>query len=84
MSKLLFWAGIILAALIVMRLLGRYSAARQRRARATPRRPVPKRMQAMVRCAHCGVHLPSSEAVHLDARTWCSRDHARAGARPLD
>ena len=81
MSKLLFWAGIILVALIVMRLLARHSAARHRRARATPRRPVPKRMQSMVQCAHCGLHLPSSDAIHRDGRTWCSQEHAKAGTR---
>lgn len=81
MSKLLFWAGIILVALVVMRLLARHSASRHRRARATPRRPAPKRMQAMVPCAHCGVHLPASDAIHRDGHTWCSEEHARAGVR---
>ncbi|WP_261006892.1 PP0621 family protein, partial [Bordetella pertussis] len=36
--------------------------------------------QPMVRCAHCGVHLPRSEAVLLGGQTWCSSDHARRGA----
>jgi uncharacterized protein len=38
--------------------------------------------EAMVDCAHCGVHLPSSEALRDDAaRTYCSNEHRIAGPR---
>jgi uncharacterized protein len=44
---------------------------------AAPAQPV-----AMVPCAHCGVHLPSSEALVDDAgRPFCSEAHRRAGPR---
>jgi len=34
----------------------------------------------MVRCAHCGIHLPRSEALLQGGQTWCSAEHARLGA----
>nr|WP_218953439.1 PP0621 family protein [Parapusillimonas granuli] len=35
--------------------------------------------ESMVRCEHCGIHLPRSEAVLIDGHTWCSQEHARLG-----
>jgi uncharacterized protein len=40
--------------------------------------------EAMVRCAHCGVHLPRSEASLIEQNTWCTPAHAKLGARPQD
>ncbi|MFM7531694.1 MAG: PP0621 family protein [Rubrivivax sp.] len=37
--------------------------------------------QDMLRCAHCGVHLPAPEAVHALGRGYCSAEHAAAGPR---
>jgi uncharacterized protein len=31
----------------------------------------------MVACAHCGVHIPESEAVHDGGRDYCSEEHRR-------
>jgi len=37
----------------------------------------------MVRCAHCGVHLPRPEALAAGALHYCSPEHRNAGpARP--
>ena len=33
----------------------------------------------LVRCAHCGVHLPLAEARALGDRLYCSDEHARLG-----
>jgi uncharacterized protein len=33
----------------------------------------------MVRCAHCGVHLPRSESLARDGRQYCSEEHSRRG-----
>ncbi len=33
--------------------------------------------EAMVTCAHCGVHLPRSEAAAAGPRFYCSEDHRR-------
>lgn len=35
----------------------------------------------LVRCAHCGVHLPRGEARTADGRDYCSEEHARLGPR---
>lgn len=32
----------------------------------------------MVRCAHCGVHLPQGESVRDDGRFFCSAEHRDA------
>jgi len=34
----------------------------------------------LVRCAHCGVHLPRAEARQADGALYCSEEHARLGA----
>lgn len=48
--------------------------------------PPPKRRaaetlagEAMVTCAHCGVHLPRSDAADAGSRFYCSEDHRRLG-----
>ena len=33
----------------------------------------------LVRCAHCGVHLPRAEGRVADGRDYCSDEHARLG-----
>jgi uncharacterized protein len=35
----------------------------------------------LVRCAHCGVHLPRSEARETQGALYCSEEHARLGRR---
>ena len=35
----------------------------------------------LVRCAHCGVHLPRSEARQAAGALYCSEEHARLGMR---
>jgi uncharacterized protein len=54
-------------------------AARASRGRAAsggaPQLPDP-----LVRCAECGVHTPSSEAIVAAGHRFCSADHARRHA----
>ena len=38
--------------------------------------------EGMVACAHCGVHLPASEAVRAQGRSYCSASHRDASAAP--
>lgn len=48
----------------------------------SPRGPEPARPVNMVPCAHCGVHLPASDALVNDAdQPFCSEAHRRAGPR---
>lgn len=86
MGKLLFWIVLIILVLFVARIAGRMAAARQAgtqaghgKKRAGGQPPPPKPLESMERCAHCGIHLPRSEAVLLNGQTWCSAEHARLG-----
>lgn len=88
MGKLLFWIVVGLVALTVARILARSAASKPADNAARdrvqqPRRGAPANKQApaeqMVRCAHCGIHLPRSEALLTGGKTWCSQDHARLG-----
>ncbi|MBK9161736.1 MAG: hypothetical protein IPM27_09265 [Nitrosomonadales bacterium] len=35
-------------------------------------------VEDMVRCAHCGVHLPKGESIRSDGRFFCSAAHRDA------
>jgi uncharacterized protein len=39
--------------------------------------PVPQLPDPLVRCAECGVHTPSSEAIVAAGHRFCCTDHAR-------
>jgi uncharacterized protein len=41
----------------------------------------PPRLRTMVACAHCGLHIPASEALMLDDRPYCSAGHRDAGPK---
>jgi len=83
MGKLIFWFVVAFGLLLVARLLAH--AAHKRQAPPPPQRPAPAPSsgsampESMVRCARCGIHLPRSEAVMIQGRTWCSTEHARLG-----
>ena len=38
--------------------------------------------QAMVRCAHCGLHLPAADALTLGSDSFCGEPHRRLGPQP--
>ncbi|GIK11293.1 MAG: hypothetical protein BroJett001_33590 [Chloroflexota bacterium] len=40
----------------------------------------PKASERMVACAHCGVHLPESEALEGNGGRFCCEEHRRLGA----
>lgn len=78
MAKFLIWAVIILAVMMVSRVLTHRSANQKIRKRATSN-PSAAPGESMVRCAHCQIYLPRSEAYMSQGKTWCSADHARLG-----
>ncbi len=41
--------------------------------------PAGKLPQAMVACAHCGLHLPAADALSEGAQLYCSEAHRRLG-----
>ena len=58
--------------------------ARAARRTPLPRKPPPERPPAiedMVRCAHCGVHLPRSEALPGRGGLFCGAPHRAAHER---
>ncbi|MBA4112934.1 MAG: hypothetical protein C0492_06150 [Verminephrobacter sp.] len=68
--------------LLVVLVLGYAWWRGQRRAESPPpRRPTPAATpQDMVACAHCGVHLPRSEALTHGPRTYCCAEHQQEDA----
>lgn len=70
--KFLLW-GLIVAAVLLWFWHGRRRAAGPRKDGDVPGSATEK----MVRCAHCGVHLPASEAVSGAAGLYCSNEHRR-------
>ncbi|NYT66651.1 hypothetical protein H0A58_11820 [Alcaligenaceae bacterium] len=86
MGKVLFWAVLIIGGLLLARVLARHNAASQQPKMppvAKPAKGLRSKTRAdpesMVRCEHCGIHLPRSEAVLSGGRTWCSSEHAKIG-----
>jgi uncharacterized protein len=80
LAKLLIWAVIILAVLLVSRILNAQKAARL----AAERRQTSQSREAadtMVRCAHCHIYLPRAEAYMSRGQTFCCAEHARLGLK---
>lgn len=71
-------------ALLVWLLLGRSRRAEQGRGRSHRTSDAATAPEAMVACAHCGVHLPRSEATSDGSNAYCSTAHRVAGPRPRD
>lgn len=86
MGKALFWVTIFIVVIFVTRLLAIQAEKKRRPPPQAPSKQTdaPAGSEEMVRCAHCGVHLPRSEAALLDQNTWCSPAHAKLGVRERD
>lgn len=71
MLRLLFWIALIFAAIWLWRKF---------KAPASSTRP-PREQDAppMVRCAHCGVHLPRDRALGNQHQWYCSQAHLEQG-----
>lgn len=81
MAKLLIWAVIILAVLLVTRIL---NAQKNQARQAAARRQSAESQAAadtMVRCAHCQIYLPRAEAYMSHGQTFCCAEHARLGLK---
>ena len=64
---------IVLGLVLAWWVLNRYRKSLA--ARKTAARPV----EDMVRCAHCGTHLPRGESVVAGDKFFCSEEHQRLG-----
>lgn len=69
---------LILAIVVVAVWMVRRALARPRHEAPAP--PSPNHGD-LVKCAHCGTHLPASEARAVADRVYCSDEHARLGPR---
>jgi uncharacterized protein len=69
LGKLIF---LVLAVVIVWAVLKSHGKSRSRG--EPPRTPA---AEDMVRCVHCGVHLPRSESHVSGGNFFCSEDHLR-------
>lgn len=84
MGKLLFWFVVILVVLFAARLLTRSSTKPDSPGQLNngpTKKPDMADAEAMVRCQHCGIHMPRSEAYLSNGQTWCGAEHARLGHR---
>ena len=71
MIRLIFWIAIVFAAIWLWRRFN--GSVRQQR------RDDPPASLTMVRCAHCGVHLPQDSALRGDKLWYCSQPHLEQG-----
>lgn len=70
---------VLLAVLVVA-----YAWWRSQRRAAMSRPEAPRQPPApqdMVACAHCGVHLPRTDALTSGSRSYCCAEHQRQDAR---
>ena len=69
MLRLLFWIALIALAFWLWR---RFQQPTSRAETAAEPKTTP-----MVRCAHCGVHLPKGSALTTGEQWYCSPEHQR-------
>ena len=70
---------IVLAVIAVVYALWRSQRSESARPGAAAPRPRGPAVQDMVRCAHCGVHVPKDEALWKAGRSYCCQAHQDRG-----
>ena len=73
----------VLVTLVVLIAIGIWRNNRRRDAAPPPaKRARLRQPEDMVTCAHCGLHLPASDAITSPDRLhYCSTEHRHLGAR---
>jgi uncharacterized protein len=79
MLRLLFWIAVIFAAIWLWRKFKAPAAPSQ-----SNRAPREQDASPMVRCAHCGVHLPRDRALGVQQQWYCSQAHLEQGPGASD
>jgi uncharacterized protein len=79
MLRLLFWIVVIFAAIWLWRKFKAPAASNQ-----SSRTPREQDAPPMVRCAHCGVHLPRDRALSVQQQWYCSQAHLEQGPGSSD
>jgi uncharacterized protein len=77
MIKYLLVLGVV--GLVLWLLLRTRGAIGSRKPEAQDKAAAAARRESMVACAHCGVHLPLSEAVADGTHVYCGETHRLAG-----
>jgi uncharacterized protein len=75
LGKILFLIGL---GLVIFLLLKSYKRSLNRPDRDMPVQQGP---EDMVKCAHCGVNLPRSEAIFSQGEFFCTQEHQRLGRK---
>jgi uncharacterized protein len=70
LGKLIFLLVLVIVVWAVVKSYVKSSRARDSQPRVT-------KPEDMVRCLHCGVHLPRSESLTSGGNFFCSEDHLR-------
>lgn len=73
MSRLL---AIIVICIVIFLLLKYYRRQTPKKNAGDEGAPAPR--ENMVRCAHCGIHLPKGESIMVDQEHFCSEAHRHA------
>lgn len=76
MLRLLFWIALIAVAVWFWR---KFKAQP-----SLPKSSAELEAAPMVRCAHCGVHLPRDRALSLQQQWYCSQAHLEQGPSTRD
>ncbi|WP_435038069.1 PP0621 family protein [Pseudomonas neuropathica] len=79
MLRILFWIVVIFAAIWLWRKFKAPVASNQ-----SNRAPREQDAPPMVRCAHCGVHLPRDRALSVQQQWYCSQAHLEQGPGASD
>lgn len=74
MIKILLLIAIAFVAIMVFR-------AYQRTLGGASKETGDKAVENMVKCAHCGVNLPRSEAIHSGGDFFCTPEHRQLGRK---
>ena len=78
MGRLLFFS--LIAVLVFWALRSYVRGVKKRQEAQKP--PLSVEGEDMVRCVHCGVHLPRSESVLAGGEIFCSEEHRRLHVQP--
>ncbi|MBE0494176.1 MAG: hypothetical protein IBX48_07520 [Thiomicrospira sp.] len=81
MQAILFLAFVLLVYFLIRMILNIIIEAREKTQSTSSHPAEPLDSQLMVRCAHCGVHLPQSEAYFDGTHTYCSEGHLKSGPK---
>ncbi|MPQ85204.1 hypothetical protein F0170_15145 [Pseudomonas sp. MAFF 730085] len=76
MVRLLFWIAVIAAAVWLWRKFKSPGATQQRSGESEA--------ALMVRCAHCGVHLPQNRALSSRQAWYCTQAHLEQGPKSIE